>query len=61
MGPERESAQRLRNFGARPEVVFEVLALDILRDVGRPMRSSEFVEEFRKREQPLAAMKLARL
>jgi transposase len=33
--------------------VFEALALDILRDVGRPMKSGEFVEEFRKRGQPL--------
>ena len=29
------------------------LRLDILRDVGRPMKSGEFVEEFRKRGQPL--------
>lgn len=27
--------------------------LDILRDVGRPMKSGEFIEEFRKRGQPL--------
>jgi len=33
--------------------VFEALALDILRDVGRPMKSVEFVEEFRKRGHPL--------
>jgi transcriptional regulator len=33
--------------------VFEALALDILRDIGRPMKSGEFVEEFRKRGQPL--------
>ena len=33
--------------------VFQALALDILRDVGRPMKSTEFIEEFRKRGQPL--------
>jgi hypothetical protein len=35
------------------QAVFEALALDILRDVGRPMKSTEFIEEFRKRGQPL--------
>ena len=35
------------------QAVFEALALDILRDVGRPMKSAEFIEEFRKRGQPL--------
>jgi len=33
--------------------VFQALALDILRDVGRPMKSTEFIDEFRKRGQPL--------
>lgn len=35
------------------QAVFEALALDILRDVSRPMKSTEFIEEFRKRGQPL--------
>ncbi len=35
------------------QVVFQSLALDILRDVGRPMKSTEFIEEFRKRGHPL--------
>lgn len=35
------------------QAVFQALALDILRDVGRPMKSTEFIEEFRKRGQPL--------
>lgn len=35
------------------QAVFEALVLDILRDVGRPMKSTEFIEEFRKRGQPL--------
>lgn len=35
------------------QAVFEALALDILRDVGRPIKSPEFIEEFRKRGQPL--------
>jgi len=33
--------------------VFQALALDILRDIGRPMKSTEFIEEFRKRGHPL--------
>lgn len=35
------------------QAVFQSLALDILRDVGRPMKSTEFIEEFRKRGLPL--------
>lgn len=35
------------------QAVFEALVLDILREVGRPIRSGEFIEEFRKRGQPL--------
>jgi len=35
------------------QVVFQSLALDILRDVGRPIKSTEFIEEFRKRGQAL--------
>jgi hypothetical protein len=35
------------------QAVFQSLALAILRDVGRPMKSGEFVEEFAKRGHPL--------
>jgi len=35
------------------QAVFDALALDILRDVKRPMKSTEFIEEFRNRGQPL--------
>jgi DNA-binding CsgD family transcriptional regulator len=35
------------------QALFEALVLDILRDVGRPMNSTEFVDEFRKRGRPL--------
>ena len=35
------------------QAVFEALVLDILRDVGRPMKSNELIEEFKKRGQPL--------
>jgi transposase len=33
--------------------VFETLVLAVLRDIGRPMRSPELIEEFRKRGHPM--------
>src|SRR5581483_7147769 len=34
------------------QAVFNALALDVLRDAGRPMKSTEFIGEFRERGQP---------
>jgi hypothetical protein len=52
-GPKPVSSMLRGAAHGEMQTVFQSLALDILRDVGRPMKSTEFIEQFRKRGYPL--------
>ncbi|HET8918695.1 MAG TPA: hypothetical protein VFN27_03355 [Xanthobacteraceae bacterium] len=52
-GADTNRVMPLSVAGRKSQSLFEHLVLSVLRDVGRPMRSPEIIDEFRRRGHPL--------
>jgi Helix-turn-helix domain of resolvase len=50
---EQPTATKMVAGHGKTQSIFEMLVLSVLRDVGRPMKSPELIEEFRRRGHPM--------